>query len=162
MQKTNESGVFKHILFCTDFSENADFAFHFALAQATRFPGSRLTILHVVPAPEAQFWNTYLYEADDVDNKAASDMDRRIHDSYLSHIPEGIEVHVEIVAGGTVHEQILDYAQQHAIDLLIIGRQGHSSIGKVLFGNETEKIVRKAKCAAMVVPMAYQEAKSDS
>ncbi|MCA1808102.1 MAG: universal stress protein [Lentisphaerae bacterium] len=39
-------------------------------------------------------------------------------------------------------------------DLLVIGRQGRSSLGRVLFGNVTEKVVRKARCAVLVIPLS--------
>ena len=41
--------------------------------------------------------------------------------------------------------------------LVVIGRQGHSSLQTALFGKVTEKIVRKADCAVLVVPMSYQK-----
>ena len=74
---------YKRILFCTDFSENANFAFDFALDSAVRRPGCILYLLHVIPEPEAQFWKTYLYEVDDIDAKAKQDIDEKIARSYL-------------------------------------------------------------------------------
>ena len=64
--------TFQRILFCTDLSENADFAFQFALDAARRRPGSELYILHVIPETEAQFWKTYVYEVEDVDSGSKS------------------------------------------------------------------------------------------
>ena len=46
---------YQRILFCTDFSENADFAFPFAVDAAARRPGSELYLLHVIPESDAQF-----------------------------------------------------------------------------------------------------------
>ena len=57
--------IFQRILFCTDFSRNADLAFSFALDLARRTPGTLLYLLHVIPEPEAQFWKTYLYEVEE-------------------------------------------------------------------------------------------------
>ena len=54
----------KKILCCTDFSENADLAFSYALDAALHYPGSILYLLHVIPEPESQFWRTYIYDAD--------------------------------------------------------------------------------------------------
>ena len=35
-------------------------------------------MFHVIPEPDAQFWKSYIYEVDDVDNKAKQDIDRKI------------------------------------------------------------------------------------
>jgi len=152
MKQSVTHGRFQSVLYCTDFSANADHAFPYAVEQV-RLAGGQLTLLHVVPDPEAQFWNTYLYELDDVDRKAGEDMDRRIEESYRANLPPTMDMHV-MIRGGTVHEEILRAAEERGVDLIVIGRQGHGSFGRMIFGNETEKIVRRAKCPVLVVPMA--------
>lgn len=147
---------FHRILFCTDLSENADFAFLFALDAARRRPGSELYILHVIPETEAQFWKTYVYEVEDVDNKAKRDLDERMRQAYLSQVPPGVNVRVEYRIGKDWQE-ILDFAHHKEADLIVMGRQGCSALQKALFGNVTEKIVRKADCAVLVVPLSYQK-----
>ena len=145
---------YQRILFCTDFSENADLAFDIALDSAIRRPGCTLYLLHVVPAADAQFWNTYLYEADNVDGKGKSDIEARITERYLPRVPEGVNVIVE-TRTGTDHEEILAFAQEKDIDLIIIGRQGRSQLSKVLFGNVTERIARKADCPVLIIPLSF-------
>ena len=49
---------FEKILFCTDFSDNADFAFGFVVDIARQNPGRKFYLLHVVPESEAQFWKS--------------------------------------------------------------------------------------------------------
>ena len=58
---------YKRILFCTDFSDNADRAFAYAIDAAVRRPGCTFYLLHVIPEPDAQFWRTYIYEVEGVD-----------------------------------------------------------------------------------------------
>ncbi|HER34855.1 MAG TPA: universal stress protein [Halothiobacillaceae bacterium] len=145
--------TFARILFCTDFSENADFAFDFALDAATRRPGADLYLLHVIPESDAQFWKTYIYEVEDVDNKAKRDVDERIA-TYRSRLPEHMTLHVEIRIGKDSQE-ILTFARQKDIDLIVMGRQGRGSLQKALFGNVAERVVRKADCAVLVVPLSY-------
>lgn len=148
--------VFERILFCTDLSENADFAFRFAVDTAMRRPGCQLYLLHVIPESEAQFWKTYVYEVEDVDNKAKHDLDERIGQVYLSDLPDGVNVQVEYRIGKDWQE-ILTFANEKQIDLIVIGRQGRSSLQTAIFGKVTEKIVRKADCAVLVVPISYQK-----
>ncbi len=147
---------YDRILFCTDFSLNADFAFHFALKSAERSVTATLHILHVIPEPEAQFWQTYLYEVDDVEGKAQDDMNQKIRDSYMNLIPENI-VALTAVRQGRDHEAILHYAEEIDANLIVLGRQGFRGLGKTFFGNVTEKIVLNAKCPVLVIPYPHKE-----
>ncbi len=142
---------YERILFCTDFSPNADHAFSFALASARRGSDSALYILHVLPEPDAQFWRTYLYEIDDVDEKAAQDMNRKIEQTYLEQIGTQPRVHVSIAKGKT-EERILSYAEEIGADLLVMGRHGHQAVGVHLFGNVAERVACKAHCPVLIVP----------
>ena len=142
---------YQRILFCTDFSENADFAFTYALDASIRRPGSLLYLFHVIPEPEAQFWKTYIYEVEGVDEKAKQDIDHRVADIYLPRIPDTVQFKVEMRIGRD-YVKILEFAQQEQIDLIVIGRHGRSALENVLFGYVAEKVVRKAPCAVLVVP----------
>lgn len=148
--------AFRRILFCTDLSDNADFAFSFALDAAMRRPGCQLYLLHVIPESEAQFWKTYVYEVEDVDNKAKHDLDERVRSAYLSKLSDSVPLQIEYRIGKDWQE-ILTFAKEKNIDLIVMGRGGHSALQKPFFGNVTEKIVRKANCPVLVVPMTYKE-----
>jgi len=146
----------QRILFCTDFSENANFAFNFAVDAAARRPGSKLYLLHVVPETEAQFWKSYIYEVEDVDAKARHDMNERIDQAYRSKLPKDLELKVEFRIGKD-YQEILNFTRENQIDLIVMGRQGHNAMQKAFFGNVTEKVVRKADSMVLVVPLSYRE-----
>lgn len=148
--------TFEKILFCTDFSENSDFAFQYALGLAAQNPSSTLYLLHVVPESDAQFWKSYIYEVDDVDQKAKHDIDERMNQTYLSKIPAGLRIETAFRVGRDSQE-ILDFAKENNVDLIVIGRQGEGSLQKAFFGNVTEKVARHASCAVMIIPLSYQE-----
>jgi nucleotide-binding universal stress UspA family protein len=143
---------FKRILFCTDFSESADAAFEFALDATVRRPGSTLTLLHVIHEPDAQFWKSYLTEVDNIDADAKKAIDEKVAAAYLSRLPAGVEMKVEFRIGPDA-ATILEFAKTTQVDLIVLGRHGHSSVGKTLFGSVAEKIVRKADCAVLVIPL---------
>jgi len=146
----------KRILFCTDFSPNADLAFDFAIDAAVRRPDCTLILLHVIPEPDAQFWKTYLYEVDDVDAKAKADIDAKVADAYLARVPDGVHVEVEMRIGKD-YLKILEVAEEESVDLIVIGRQGRTAFETWLFGTVTSKVARKATCPVLIVPMEYQE-----
>lgn len=143
--------IFKQILFCTDFSKNADLAFSYALNIAEGNPESGIIIFHVVPEPNAQFWKSYIYELDDVDDKAKSDIDHKIEAAYLSRTPKGVKISV-LAAVGRVDEKILEAAHAEHIDLIVMGRQGSSKFRTLFLGNTAERIARRSPCPVLIVP----------
>ena len=149
---TFPEGPYRRILFCTDFSGNADFAFEYAVDAAARRPGCTLHLLHVVPEPDAQFWKTYIYENDNVDQQAKDAIDAKIAETYRPRVPGLVDfcVHMRI---GRDYLKILEFAKEIQADLIVLGRHGHSALENVIFGNVTEKVVRKANCPVLVVPL---------
>jgi len=148
---------FKRTLFCTDFSESADAAFEFALDMAIRRADSTLYLLHVIHEPDAQYWKTQLAEVENINAAAKKAIDAKVASAYLSRVPKGLQVRVEFRIGPDA-ASILEFAKATQIDVIILGRHGHSSVGKALFGSVAEKIVRKAECAVLVVPLSYAQA----
>jgi nucleotide-binding universal stress UspA family protein len=147
---------YQHILFCSDFSENADHAFGFALDACLKRPDSTLTILHVIPEPDAQFWKTYIYEVDNIDQKAKDDIDAKIQAAYLEHMPATVKCEVRMQVGSAASE-ILKYAKTNGVDLIVLGRQGKSTLGKILgSGSVTKKVATHSPCPVLIVPMPAQ------
>jgi len=148
-------GHYQSILFCTDFSENADVAFDFAVDAAIRNTGCTLHLLHVIPEPDAQFWKGYIYEVEDVDAKARADIDRKIDAAYRARVPEGVPFTVDIRIGSAART-ILDVADAMSADLIILGRQGHGAFSHWLLGNVSGKIAQKARCPVLIVPASRE------
>jgi nucleotide-binding universal stress UspA family protein len=142
------------ILFCTDFSESADAAFEFALEETLHRPGARLHLLHVIHEPDAQFWKSYIYEVDNIDMQARQAIDEKVAASYLARVPPGFELNVEFRIGPDA-ATILEFARTRQMDLIVLGRHGHGGMGRALFGSVAERVVRKAECAVLVVPLSY-------
>ncbi|MBN2449594.1 MAG: universal stress protein [Lentisphaeria bacterium] len=157
----NTPGLFERILFCTDFSENADFAFDYALDAACRRPGCVLHVLHVIPEPDAQFWKTYLYEVEGIDAKARRDIDEKIDRTYRPRVPPEVDFRVAFRIGRD-YMKILEFAREQNVDLIIMGRQGHSALGSMLFGKVTEKVARKATCAVLIIPFDFEKRLQDN
>jgi nucleotide-binding universal stress UspA family protein len=148
---------FKRILFCTDFSVSADAAFEFALDAAIRRPDATLYLLHVIHEPDAQYWKTQLAEVENINAEAKKAIDEKVAATYLSRVPKGLEVKLEFRIGPDA-ATILEFAKAAQIDVMVLGRHGHGGMGKALFGSVAEKIVRKAECAVLVVPLSYAKA----
>ncbi len=147
----NKLSLFRKVLVCADFSPGSDHAFEYGVKLCQSLPGCCLILLHVVPESDAQFWKTYIYEVDDVDQKAQHDIDERL-ERYKRRVPNDLEFHVEIRVGKT-HQQILEYTKETGVDLIVIGRGGDHGISKALLGDVADKVCRHAQCAVMVMPV---------
>jgi nucleotide-binding universal stress UspA family protein len=147
---------FRRILFCTDFSESADAAFDLAVDAAVRRPGAKLFLLHVIHEPDAQFWKSYIAEVDNINAEAKRAIDEKVAASYRARLPTGLEMEVAFRIGPDA-ATILEFARQTQVGLIVLGRHGHGGMGKALFGSVAEKVVRKADCAVLIVPLSYTQ-----
>ncbi len=145
-------GHFKRILFCTDFSENADFAFDIAAEAVLRNLNSVFYVLHVFPEPDAQFWKTYIQDAGDVAGVAKQELDGKL-DAYRQRLPEGV-LFEATARFGKPDQQVLEFAREKAVDLIVLGRQGH---GSVFFGNVASRVAKHAACPVMIIPLAFKK-----
>jgi nucleotide-binding universal stress UspA family protein len=57
---------------------------------------------------------------------------------------------VNTVSCGKTYEQVLTYAKEHEIDLICIGASGSRFILGVLFGSNTDRVLRRAPCPILV------------
>lgn len=143
----------KRILFCTDFSPNANIAFKHAIEVAQRYPNAQLHLLHVIPAPDAQYWKSYVYmPALDVDQMAKDAFDKRVSEEYEAVLPKEISL-TKAFRIGKAYAEIIHYADEIKADLIVMGRQGRGALESLFFGTVAEKVVKKAKCPVLVIPL---------
>ena len=55
------------------------------------------------------------------------------------------------VRGGTPYEVILDYVDEHDVDLVLMGTHGRTGLDRYLLGSVTEKVVRTADVPVLTV-----------
>ncbi len=61
------------------------------------------------------------------------------------------QAHLELVNGMSEFVEIIRYAREKNIDLLVLGTHGRGAIAHMLMGSVAEKIVRKAPCPVLTV-----------
>jgi len=53
---------------------------------------------------------------------------------------------------GHAAEQICTYAEEHGVDMIVIGRRGQSPFKRLILGGVSSQVVHHASCAVTVVP----------
>lgn len=148
----NPLSSFRRILFCADFSDESLLAWKYAIEIAGASASCELLLLHVVPEPDAQFWKTYIYELESIDEKAKHDIDRKMQETYLSIAGEGMNLRVKM-AVGSPSQEILKTIHEEACDLLVLARPAKGS-GGFLVHDGIKEAIRKAPCPLLIIPEA--------
>jgi len=139
------------ILLPTDFSQNSRTAQKYACAFADQF-GSEVHVLYVMqdvtlimPEPGAMFAIPAL-NVDEV-RQSAEKMLQTVPDETWS---KGKKV-VRATRSGSPYIEIVSYAADNDIDLIVMSTHGRSGLPHVLLGSVAEKVVRKAGCPVLTV-----------
>ena len=147
----------RRILFPTDFSEQAKEAQKYAMALADRF-GAELHLLHVVPEvamPLPDSTTSWTLPAADLKLQVEAAERQLLHDLGPDWAEERRTVHTAVV--GNAVEEIVKYAKEHEIGLIVIGTHGRTGLSHLLLGSVAEKLVRLATCPVLTVhPQGHQ------
>jgi nucleotide-binding universal stress UspA family protein len=144
---------YKKVLFCTDFSENADDAFEYAHGVAKR-DGGLLYILHVVPDnPHQAYVEGFLDAgaAEKIQRAIREDLDRNYRERYVSKIAAGVSFEI-VTKSGREAEEILEFAKKEQADLIVMGTHGRTGMEHVFFGSVAEKVIRHSPIPILVIP----------
>jgi nucleotide-binding universal stress UspA family protein len=141
---------FKTILFATDFSENSEYAFDYALAMARKYQ-SLLAIVHVInePVDLRGFYVPHIsFESleEEIEEGARKMMEKFCR----THIGD-YENYQTFIVPGIPYDEIIKKAADLNADLIIMGTQGRSGLDHVLFGSTAEKVVRKSPVPVMTI-----------
>jgi nucleotide-binding universal stress UspA family protein len=141
---------FQKILLPTDFSDESLYALSYAADLAKMF-NAKLYLLHVIydiekasnlhiPHPSI----TDLYK--DLEAHA-----KRNLDSFGIDMLEGIKDVETVVKRGIPYEEVIKFASENDIDLIIIGTLPRSGVERFFVGSTTQRIIRNAPCPVLVV-----------
>jgi nucleotide-binding universal stress UspA family protein len=141
----------RRILVPTDFSKHSQNALRYAAALAEKF-GARICLLHVVQdlavfIPDMITVAPPILPAPEQMTSAVRDaFDRLVKENQLEHLTVDREVRE-----GNPFAEIVRFAREQSIDLIVMGTHGHTGLAHMLLGSVTEKVVRKAPCPVLTV-----------
>jgi nucleotide-binding universal stress UspA family protein len=140
------------ILYPTDFSERAEYAFQLACALARDY-GARLLIAHVKTPPEVVFGEMGALPPEPVETEVILKerlMNIRPADE---HIP-----YEHFFMVGEAAEEIVRLANEKRSDIIVMGTHGRRGFGRFLMGSVAEQVVRKATCPVVTIKAPFAHA----
>ena len=63
---------------------------------------------------------------------------------------EGIQGNFEILDGSPA-DALCEFADQHQVDMIVVGSSGHSGFKKFFVGSVSEKVTKNAHCPVLIV-----------
>jgi nucleotide-binding universal stress UspA family protein len=142
------------VLCPVDFSDPSLRALHHAAAVAAWYHAA-LDVLHVVPEPLPPALPLMMVglrpAAEDAKAVAARALDTFLARAGLASPPRAV------VRDGPAVEAIVGYAAEIGADLLVMGSHGREGLGHLLFGSTAERVLHKAPCPVLVVPLHAEE-----
>lgn len=149
---------YRNILFCTDFSEDANIAFLHALNLAKKY-GAKLHVLHIphspfrynrsivdehIPAGRSQ--NGQAFYDEEIEKQAQMDL-REAYEKRMSDFGD----YVFVVRNGAPDIEIVRYAKHNGIDLIVMGALGKSELERMVHGSTVAHVSRYAHCHVMAI-----------
>lgn len=150
--------ILDRILATTDFSEFSQPAVTYACAIAARFD-SELHLLHVCPDAAMLMPEAGGFGIVDLSGQAQACKESAIVE--LQKLPvggwENNHAVVRTTRKGSPFLNIIQYAKEGDIDLIVIGTHDRSGLMHLLMGSVAENVVRKARCPVLTVkPKGHQ------
>ena len=148
---------YKNILFCTDFSEDANIAFLHALDLAKKHHGT-LHILHIPHSsytyvrhvvdehvPEGSKGGEAFYGEEIV--KRAEEALKKEYGKKLGDFKE----YRFVVRNGSPDIEIIRYAKKNNIDVIVMGALGKSEIDRIEHGSTVANVSKYAHCHVIAI-----------
>jgi nucleotide-binding universal stress UspA family protein len=147
--------MYDRILIPTDGGDPATEAAVHAFELADR-DGAAVHVLHIVETSHhslvGPYGATVLSTLEEKGEKATDDLATRAE-------ARDLETATEVRSGHTPNN-IIDYADEHGIDLIVMGTHGRSGIERLFLGSVTERVLRGSDVPVFVVRTSADEADS--
>lgn len=155
----------KSILYATDLSENARYAYNYAASLAQQY-AAQITILHVIEKLSAEtFLQIQGYVGEEKWKKLQEDKQAdfvstikgRLN-SFCDEISNEVDactfqVDKILVKEGIAADEILHQAELNGADLIVMGNRGFGLFKDALIGGTARRVVRRSAIPVMVVKL---------
>ncbi len=147
----------KNVLFCTDFSDDANKAFDYALDLAVK-NDARLHILHVPHSPYTYCRHIVdehvpenrpggeAFFDEDVEKRATTALEKEYNRKMGS-----FRNYLYVIRVGSPHMEIARYARKHHVDMIVLGAVGKYEKDREIHGSTVDNVHKYTHCPVMAV-----------
>jgi universal stress protein A len=136
----------RNILVATAFDEASGAALDYGRTMARAFGGT----LHVFHAVGNAFLSPTVADPRLVEDGARLHLEHTLTDDDRS----ALRAKAVVTTSDFPADAIVDYAREHAIDLIVTGTHGRTGVSHAVLGSIAERVVRMAPCAVLTVKSA--------
>ena len=142
--------MFRHILCPTDFSPSSTKALELALDLGRQADGC-VTVLHAIEYMDIEEPCEHVdFDIRDYRRHVLEHARERLHSLVAGEPQTWCEIQ-EVVAVNRAYREILQRATATEADLIVMGAQGHGGMDLLLYGSNTQHVVRAATCPVLTV-----------
>ena len=144
----------KNILVPVDYSDSGDAAIDYAASLAKEYD-AELHFVHVYDQPHTNVdagFSGYSFpsELPPVDLEAEAAKLQRVTP------PKGVRNCHKFIIGSPV-DDLVEYAKENAIDLVVMGTHGRSGLSRLLMGSVAEGVVRRSPCPVLTIKQPVED-----
>jgi len=139
----------RRILVPTDFSEAAGAAKAYAVILADTF-GAALHLLHVIPDPLVMGWAVDAAHLPQLLERTERTVREQLEAALTAEERGRCQAKLAVATGAPV-DRIIEYAERHDMDLLVMGTQGRGAVERMWVGSVTQGVLRRALCPVVSV-----------
>jgi nucleotide-binding universal stress UspA family protein len=152
--------MYKRILFPIDLTESSERLVPHVTTVVNQF-NAQLHVLYVVrifqyftniyvPNPSIDLFETELVEG----------AHKKMAEFMRTHFNQYSNAHSEVILGDP-SDAILNYNQEHDIDMVIMGTHGRKGLDRVIFGSVAERVIKWARIPVLVINPFQEEKKKE-
>lgn len=144
-------GMFQKILVAYDGSTHSQRALKKAADWAKTDNDIHVHVVHVAEPPPMNIYGLYGPELSKVVIQEREEQARKVISGAKKIIKaEKLDCHIERLQGDPA-EQILNYAKNKQMDLIMIGSRGLGGFKGMLLGSVSQRVIQHAKCHVLVI-----------
>lgn len=138
--------MFNQILLASDGSEHAIRACEKAIALAENNPQAKITIVYAVDGTKSKTDVLHQWNGLDLDQSRKAKLtisERKIKEKEIAY---------EIkILHGEPGPSIIKYANEHQVDICVIGSRGLNGLQEMVLGGVSHKVAKHAACPVLIV-----------
>jgi nucleotide-binding universal stress UspA family protein len=145
---------YQHLLVPSDGTQLSDKALTQGMALAKAL-GAKLTLVHVQPPlPVSLIGMGDMLDPATIESlsrTAERESARILEEARAAAAAEGLEIHAELLKQDLPHRAIVEAAQRHGCDLIVMASHGRRGLSGLLLGSETQRVLLQAAVPVLVV-----------